>query len=299
MRERQLRHLWKNERLGGVIAERSPWPSAPRSVIRHRLRGGGHQASRIADDTTPFKIEDDDEWFLAQRGGRVKGFRRAVFSGFAVPSFCRLLLKIIREAPDLVLVYGDTNSTIAGARAGASSSTPVAHVEAGLRSGDLAMPEEHNRIETDRISWLLFCPDDRSQATLEREGVLGRIYVVGDVMADVFYAHSSEILANAPTACGPYGVLTLHRAATADDPEAVARVLEAVGGAGVPVVLPLHPRTRRRIREFGLQPSGAVRLLYDQLERDMQEAWAIHGVYPTFAWMPDGQSIVEIGRAHV
>ena len=89
--------------------------------------------------------------------------------------------RIAAEAPDLVLVYGDTNSTLAGARAAADASVPLAHVEAGLRSGDLSMPEEHNRIESDRLAWLLFCPDDRSRRTLESENVLGRIYVVGDV----------------------------------------------------------------------------------------------------------------------
>ena len=89
-----------------------------------------------------------------------------------------------RESPDLVLVYGDTNSTLAGARAAVQASVPLAHVEAGLRSGDLSMPEEHTRIEVDRIAWLLFCPDDRSQARLTEEGVLGRMHVVGDVMAD-------------------------------------------------------------------------------------------------------------------
>ncbi len=86
------------------------------------------------------------------------------------------------ERPDWVLVYGDTNSTLAGARAAGRS--PVAHVEAGLRSGDLTMPEEHNRIEVDRISSLLFTPDERSKDVLEAEGVQGRIDVVGDVMAD-------------------------------------------------------------------------------------------------------------------
>src|ERR687886_2009033 len=89
-----------------------------------------------------------------------------------------------RERPDWTLVFGDTNSTLAGARAGVEAAIPVAHVEAGLRSGDWSMPEEHNRVEIDRISELLFCPDERSRETLVREGVTGRIEVVGDVMAD-------------------------------------------------------------------------------------------------------------------
>src|SRR5215210_8158613 len=91
---------------------------------------------------------------------------------------------LARERPDWTLVYGDTNSTLAGARAAVTAGVPVAHVEAGLRSGDLSMPEERNRIEVDRISQLLFAPDEHSRATLEREGVDGRTEVVGDVMRD-------------------------------------------------------------------------------------------------------------------
>src|SRR5215217_628661 len=91
---------------------------------------------------------------------------------------------LAREEPDWVLVYGDTNSTLAGALAAAEAGVPLAHVEAGLRSGDLAMPEERNRIETDRLARLLFCPDERSAKTLAGEGVPGRAEVVGDVMAD-------------------------------------------------------------------------------------------------------------------
>ena len=82
------------------------------------------------------------------------------------------IARIAAESPDIVLVYGDTNSTLAGARAAADASIPLAHVEAGLRSGDLSMPEEHNRIETDRLAWLLFCPDHRSRRTLEDEGAM-------------------------------------------------------------------------------------------------------------------------------
>src|SRR6266511_1238476 len=89
-----------------------------------------------------------------------------------------------RERPEWTLVYGDTNSTLAGAHAGVAADVPVAHVEAGLRSGDLAMPEERNRIETDGLSQLLFAPDERSRGILELEDVPGRIDVVGDVMAD-------------------------------------------------------------------------------------------------------------------
>jgi UDP-GlcNAc3NAcA epimerase len=89
-----------------------------------------------------------------------------------------------RERPDWALVYGDTNSTLAGARAAVAAGVPLAHVEAGLRSGDWTMPEEHNRVETDRLAQLLLCPDERSRETLAGEGVAGRAEVVGDVMRD-------------------------------------------------------------------------------------------------------------------
>ena len=119
------------------------------------------------------------------------------------------------EHPDWVLVYGDTNSTLAGARA--AGQTPVAHVEAGLRSGDLSMPEEHNRIEVDRLSSLLFTPDERARDVLEAEGVTGRIDVVGDVMADAsmrlapIARERSRILAQLGLEPGRYAGATVHR----------------------------------------------------------------------------------------
>ena len=100
----------------------------------------------------------------------------------------RVEQEIERIAPERVIVFGDTNSTLAGARAAVAQDVPVAHVEAGLRSGDLSMPEEHNRIEVDRIADLLLCPDERSAETLRTEGVPGRIVVVGDVMYDACLA---------------------------------------------------------------------------------------------------------------
>src|SRR5438067_111663 len=98
-----------------------------------------------------------------------------------------IVAAIEAEYPELVLVFGDTNSTLAGARAAAKAGLPLAHVEAGLRSGDWSMPEEHTRVEVDRLAALLFCPDERSAQTLRSEGVRGRIEVVGDVMADACF----------------------------------------------------------------------------------------------------------------
>ena len=158
-----------------------------------------------------------------------------------------------RERPDWVLVYGDTNSTLAGAEA--AGVVPVAHVEAGLRSGDLSMPEERNRIAVDRIGALLLCPDERSRATLVGEGVHGAIEVVGDVMADACFRlaplarERSTILADLGLTPGEYLAATIHREANVR-PERLRRIVEGLGRTGEPVVFPAHPRTRSHLEEL-------------------------------------------------
>ncbi len=170
--------------------------------------------------------------------------------------------RIADEQPDVVLVYGDTNSTLAGARAAADSSIPLTHVEAGLRSGDLTMPEEHNRIETDRLAWLLFCPDDRSRRTLRGEGVLGRIYVVGDVMADASRIFAPVARSAFPVPYEPhaYVVATIHRQANVE-PTRLAGIVEGLNRIDELVVFPVHPRTRAVMLEHGLAHGEHVRVI--------------------------------------
>lgn len=170
--------------------------------------------------------------------------------------------RIRTEEPDIVLVYGDTNSTVAGARAATDTSVPLAHVEAGLRSGDLEMPEEHNRIETDRLAWLLFCPDDRSRGILREEGVLGRIFVVGDVMADASRVFAPVARAAFPVPHEPrsYVVVTIHRQANVALPR-LAAIVDGVNAIDELVVFPVHPRTRARMQEAGLELASHVRLI--------------------------------------
>jgi UDP-GlcNAc3NAcA epimerase len=154
---------------------------------------------------------------------------------------------LVAERPDIILVYGDTNSTLAGARA--SGETPVAHVEAGLRSGDLSMPEEHNRIEVARVSSLLCAPDERSKDVLEAEGVSGQVAVVGDVMADANMRLApvararSQILARLEVEPGAYAVATVHREANVR-PDRLARIADGLSRLDERVILPAHPRTR-------------------------------------------------------
>jgi UDP-N-acetylglucosamine 2-epimerase len=170
--------------------------------------------------------------------------------------------RIAAEEPDLVLVYGDTNSTLAGARAAADASIPLAHVEAGLRSGDLTMPEEHTRIEVDRLAWLLFCPDDRSRGTLEGEGVLGRVYVVGDVMADAarLFGPVARAAFPVPHEPGTYVVATIHREANVQQPR-LAQIVDGLNRIDELVVFPVHPRTRAGIQQAGLELGGHIRLI--------------------------------------
>jgi UDP-GlcNAc3NAcA epimerase len=170
---------------------------------------------------------------------------------------------IDQERPDWVLVYGDTNSTLAGAEG--AGGTPVAHVEAGLRSFDLSMPEERNRIAVDRIAALLLCPDERSAAQLAAEGVTGRAEVVGDVMADanrVFAPISrkrSKILERLGVEPGRFVLVTVHREANVQ-PERLVRIAGALDRLEGPLVFPAHPRTRAALEAIphGFEPIAPV-----------------------------------------
>ncbi|HEY2542978.1 MAG TPA: UDP-N-acetylglucosamine 2-epimerase (non-hydrolyzing) [Gaiellaceae bacterium] len=159
---------------------------------------------------------------------------------------------VVAESPDWVLVYGDTNSTLAGAEA--AGDVRVAHVEAGLRSGDLSMPEERNRIAVDRVSALLLCPDERSRATLLAERVPGAIEIVGDVMADASFRFApiarerSRILERLGLERGGYLVATIHREANVE-PGRLARIVDGLRRTAERVVFPAHPRTRARLTE--------------------------------------------------
>jgi UDP-N-acetylglucosamine 2-epimerase len=154
------------------------------------------------------------------------------------------------ERPDAVLVRGDTNATLAGARAAHGSGLPVIHVEAGLRSHRDDMPEERNRVETDRVADLLCAPTQAAVSNLEREGVQGRIRLTGDVLYDMLLAFRGNI---PPSGEGePYVLATIHRGYNTDDQQRLAAVLDCLAAVPYRVVFPLHPRTRRRLLETGL-----------------------------------------------
>lgn len=165
---------------------------------------------------------------------------------------------LLSENPDALLVYGDTNSTLAGALAAAKLHIPVIHIEAGLRSFNRRMPEEINRVLTDHISEWLFCPTDTAVRNLVQEGITQGVYQVGDVMYDAFrfnqeLAHQkSKILETLGLKTQDYILCTIHRAENTDDPSRLQEILKALAKVQKPVVLPLHPRTRKIIGEQGL-----------------------------------------------
>lgn len=177
----------------------------------------------------------------------------------------------IAERPDLVLVYGDVNSTVAAALVSAKLGLEVGHVEAGLRSGDWRMPEEINRVVTDRLSRLLFTPSRDADENLRAEGVAGdRIHFVGNIMIDsLVHTLPRAVELSAPDRYGvhhrEYALVTLHRPSNVDDPATLAELVAALEelSARGSVLFPVHPRTRQRMTEFGLGTDGAngLRLL--------------------------------------
>ncbi|MFI2210862.1 non-hydrolyzing UDP-N-acetylglucosamine 2-epimerase [Streptomyces sp. NPDC020141] len=172
------------------------------------------------------------------------------------------------ERPDWVLVYGDTNSTLAGALSAVKTGLPVAHLEAGLRSFNRRMPEEHNRVLTDHCADLLLAPTEEAVRHLAREGLAARTRLAGDVMVDVCLRTRDEVLAARPAAppagvpAGrPFLLATLHRPGNTDDPARLAALIGALAGLPLPVALLVHPRLAARAREYGVELArGSVRV---------------------------------------
>ena len=186
----------------------------------------------------------------------------------------RMLVGIERvlneEKPDALLVFGDTNSTLAGALAASKMNIPVAHVEAGLRSFNRQMPEETNRIVTDRVSTWLYCPTEAAIANLRREGMAESAHLVGDVMFDaaLHYANRAEqhsgIIERLSLTSGAYVLATCHRAESTDTKEALSAVVDALSQIARDhvVIFPVHPRTTKALAAFGLvERLGAIRTI--------------------------------------
>jgi len=174
----------------------------------------------------------------------------------------RMLIEIekvlLKENPDMVIVFGDTNSTLAGALSASKLHIPLAHVEAGLRSFNKKMPEEINRILTDHISNILFCPTQTAVENLKKEGITKGVYLVGDIMFDALMHFSkisevkSKILEKLNLKPKNYYLVTVHRAENTDNYERLKNILIALSQLDKPVIFPIHPRTKKMIEYFGL-----------------------------------------------
>jgi len=165
---------------------------------------------------------------------------------------------IEEEKPDFTLLYGDTNSTLAAAIVGAKTDTKLAHVEAGLRSNNWDMPEEVNRVLTDRASGILFVPSEQAKENLKSEGITEGVYNVGDVMYDALLwgreisREESNIIAELGLEGNEFILSTVHRAANTDNPDRLKEIIEGLSNASYPVILPIHPRTKKCMREHRL-----------------------------------------------
>jgi UDP-N-acetylglucosamine 2-epimerase (non-hydrolysing) len=179
-------------------------------------------------------------------------------TGFILERMERVLIK---EKPDLVVVYGDTNSTLAGALSAVKLHIPIAHVEAGLRSYDRTMPEEINRVVTDHISNLLFCPTLTAIDNLAKEGITNGVHMVGDVMVDALLHNAkiaerkSHIIKKLRLKKGCYYVATVHRPSNTDNQKNLTSIIEAFEESGKTVVFPVHPRTKKYLCEYRLWDS--------------------------------------------
>ena len=252
-------------RILSVVGNRPQFvKSAPVSVA---LRG---RADEVVVHTGQHYDPELSAVFFAELGLHAPAYRLEAGSGSHAEQTARMLPGIegavLETRPDWVVVYGDTNSTLAGALAAAKVGAAVAHVEAGLRSFDRSMPEEVNRIVVDHVSTLLFCPTPVAVENLEREGIEAGVHDVGDVMHDAnvklapIARDRSRALAAAGVAPGRYVLLTLHRPTNVRR-EALVTIAEALRSLEEPVVFPAHPRTRAALATEGIELAPNVRLL--------------------------------------
>jgi UDP-GlcNAc3NAcA epimerase len=179
----------------------------------------------------------------------------------------RLEPVLLESAPDWVVVFGDTNSTLAGALAASKLHLRIAHVEAGLRSFNRTMPEEINRIVADHVSDLLLCPGETAVANLAAEGITRGVHCVGDVMVDALHQAASRVAGRSGVldALGltskSFVLATVHRAENTDDPARLREIVAALDAIGEPVVFPVHPRTAKMLQTAALTPAGHVRMI--------------------------------------
>jgi UDP-GlcNAc3NAcA epimerase len=240
-----------------------------RAIEHHNLGGGIPEIEEILVHTGQHYDYDMSQVFFHQLEIRQPQYNLGVGSGSHGEMTGRMLAGIesvlMKEKPDSVIVYGDTNSTLAGALAATKLDIPVAHVEAGLRSFNRRMPEEINRLLTDHMATLLFCPTDASVMNLEREGITHGVHKVGDVMYDAFLSYenlakeTSTILRDLDVKPQRYCLATIHRQENTDESDRLLSIMRAfneIAGPDCPFIIPLHPRTRKALRKHEALSNG-------------------------------------------
>ena len=245
-----------------------------RAIVLHNREASGRPIVQEILHTGQHYDRAMSQVFFDELGIPDPAVNLAVGSGPHGETTARMLEGIEREIlarkPDWLLVYGDTNSTLAGALAAAKLHVPLAHVEAGLRSFNKNMPEEVNRVLTDHVSSLLFCPTQAAVQNLANEGITEGVHHVGDVMYDAAIAfgeiarNRSSILEQLGLKPKGYYLATVHRAENTDDRQRLAGILDGLNrlANGIPVILPLHPRTGNCIKAYGLEEiAGGLRLI--------------------------------------
>jgi UDP-N-acetylglucosamine 2-epimerase len=277
----------KNIRLITIVGARPQFVKAAvvtSAIKAHNHKKHAHRLEEVLVHTGQHYDFDMSQVFFDQLDIPAPHYHLGVGSGPHGGQTAKMMVGIeevlLKEHPDLVIVYGDTNSTLAGALTAAKLNIPVAHVEAGLRSFNRVMPEELNRIVTDRLSTLLFCPTGTSVCNLKNEGIHEGVQQVGDVMLDAFLAYkktalrSSTVLEMHHLKDRLYCLATVHRQENTDDPSRLLSIFSAfseLAEADCPLIVPLHPRTRKSLQkiESRIKLNQYVKLIPPQNYLDM------------------------------
>ena len=258
--------IHSNMRIVSVVGARPQFiKSAP---VTKAVREGGHE--EILVHTGQHYDKNMSDAFFEELNIPEPDINLGVGSSSHARQTARMLEgleEVIREhKPDGVLIYGDTNSTLAGALAAVKMHIPVAHVEAGLRSFNRRMPEEINRVVADHVSNILFAPTKTALDNLKNEGITKGVYKVGDTMMDALLdalerVDKITLLESKGLEDNGYFLSTMHRAENTDDPERLKALFDALDHAPLPVILPIHPRTKKALINNGLEPTGSLRLI--------------------------------------
>lgn len=242
-----------------------------RAIAAHNAASPAHSVTETVVHTGQHYDANLSGVFFEELGLRSPAHHLGVGSGTQARQTAQMLAQVEavleHERPDWLIVYGDTNSTLAGALAAAKLHIPIAHVEAGLRSFNRRMPEEINRVLTDRLSALLCCPTRTATANLAAEGITDRVRLTGDVMYDSLLhevgraERRGDVLSRLNIRPRQYVLATVHRAENTDDAERLDEIVSALEAVACPVVWPMHPRARARLAELRRSPGGSLRIL--------------------------------------